>query len=112
MKNEEESDYSYLLKKDDDNCKKDIPIQREIFQICHNEEKEKRRNDDTSTGVGGNDNEEIDLIITNDKNIQSSCPINNNIKENDKNENPQDANYPFNSSKINNLIKEENKFKY
>ena len=112
VKNEEESDYSYLLKKDDNNCKKDISIQRDIFQICHNEEKKKRRNDDASVGVGGNDNEEIDLIITNDKNIQSSCTINNNIKENDKNENPQDANYPFNSSKINNLIKEESKFKY
>ena len=56
MKNEEESDYSYLLKKDDDNCKKDIPIQRDIFQICHNEEKKKRRDDDTSVDVGGNDN--------------------------------------------------------
>ena len=29
-----------------------------------------------------------------------------------KNENPQNANYPFDSSKINNLIKEESKFKY
>ena len=88
MKNEEESDYYYLLKKNDDNCKKDILFQREIFQICHNEEKEKRRNDDTSfSRCWRNDNEEIDLIITNDKNIQSSCTINNNIKENDKNEN-------------------------
>ena len=83
--------YLKKIKKDDVNCKKEISIQREIFQICQNEEKKKRRNDDASAGVGGNDNEEIDLITTNDKKIQSSCTINNNIKENDKNENPQNA---------------------
>ena len=81
MKNEEESDYYYLLKKDDDIFEKDISIQREIFQFCHNDEKKKSRNDDVSTGVGGNVNEEIDLIITNEKNIQSSCPINSDIKK-------------------------------
>ena len=102
MKNEEESDYYYLLKKDDINCKKDISIQREIYQICHNDEKKNRRDDDTSVGVGGNDNEEIDLIITNEKNIQSSGLINNDKKVNDRNESPQNKNYPFNSSKINN----------
>ena len=112
MKNEEESDYYYLLKKDDDNCEKDISTQRDIFQFCHNDGKKKSRNDDASAGVGGNDNEEIDLIITNEKNIQSSCPINSDIKKNDKNDNPLNTNYPINSSKINNLIKEESKFKY
>ena len=112
VKNEEESDYYYLLKKDDDNCEKDISTQRDIFQFCHNDGKKKSRNDDASAGVGGNDNEEIDLIITNEKNIQSSCPINSDIKKNDKNDNPLNTNNPINSSKINNLIKEESKFKY
>ena len=64
MKNEEESDYYDLLKKDDDNCKKDIPIQ---FQIYHNEEskeKEKNRKDEALSGVGRSNNEEfISLLL-------------------------------------------------
>jgi len=56
--------------------------------------------------------EEINLIITREKIIQSFCPFNNDIKVNDKNENRQNETYPFNSSKINNLIKEESNFKY
>lgn len=56
--------------------------------------------------------EEINFIITREKIIQSFCPFNNDIKVNDKNENRQNETYPFNSSKINNLIKEESNFKY
>jgi hypothetical protein len=115
VKNEEESDYYYLLKKDDANCQKDILIKSKISQIYQNEEikeKNKNRKYDALSSVGRNDNEEINLIITNEKNIQSSDLINNNIKVNDKNEKQQNKNYPFNSSKINNLIKDESKFKY
>ena len=43
MKNEEESDYYDLLKKDDDNCKKDISIQYQIYHYEENKEKEKNR---------------------------------------------------------------------
>ena len=87
VKNEEESDYYYLLKKDDANCQKDILIKSKISQIYQNEEikeKNKNRKYDALSSVGRNDNEEINLIITNEKNIQSSDLINNNIKVNDK----------------------------
>ena len=112
VNNEEESDYYNLLRKNSENCRKDIYFKSEISQICHSEEKKKNRNDDSSTGVRKNDNEEINLIITNEKNIQSFFHINKLIKVNDKNENRQKKNYPFNSSKINNSIKEESKPKY
>ena len=72
VKNEEESGYYYLLKKDDVNCKKDIPIKSKISQVYHNEEskeKKERRKDDTLSDVGINDNEEINLIIISEKKI-------------------------------------------
>jgi hypothetical protein len=89
VNNEEESDYYNLLRKNSENWRKDIYIKSEISQICHSKEKKKNGNDDASADVERNDNEEINLIITNKKNTQSSCHINKLIKVNDKNENRQ-----------------------
>lgn len=117
VKNEEESGYYHLLKKNDVNCEKDMPINDEISQNNQNKEsKEKKKSmkDGTLSGVGRNDDddEDVNLIITSEKNIQNSGPINNDIKVNDKKESPQNKNYPFNFNKINYLIKEESKFEY
>ena len=117
VKNEEESGYYHLLKKNDVNCEKDMPINDEISQNNQNKEsKEKKKSmkDGTLSGVGRNDDddEDVNLIITSEKNIQNSGPINNDIKVNDTNESPQNKNYPFNFNKINYLIKEESKFEY
>jgi hypothetical protein len=42
VKNEEESDYYYLLKKDDANCQKDILIKSKISQIYKMKKSKKR----------------------------------------------------------------------
>lgn len=114
MENEKESNY-YYLQKANNNYKKHFPNENEISQIYNNEENEEKknsRNNDASAAVGRNDNKEINLIITNEKNSQISCPTKNDVKNKDNNEYSQNKNYPFYPNKINNLIKEESKIKY
>jgi len=112
VNNEEESDTINLLNKDDGNYKKTY-IKSKIFLIYHNEEskKKKKSRDDASVGIGRNDNEEINFHYYYEENAQKFCFFNNDINAKEKDKNPE-KNYPFNSSKINNLINEENKFKY
>ena len=113
VENEEESDYYF--QNTDDNYKKNFPNKSEVSHIYNheeNEDKKNSRNNDASVGVEKNVNEEIDLIITNEKNNQISCPTNNELKNKDNNEYSQNKNYPFYPNKINNLIKEESKIKY